>query len=208
MQQLRCKPDPIMETRYPFYRQLDYTDCGLTCLKMVAAHYGKIYSLDYLRDGFRLTVGMTELSQAAEKIGLRTLKARLTYRQLTEESPLPCILSWNQTHFAVLYGLQKSRWRRWLTNDNKGHTDRLLIGDPGHTLSDVDQNTFLTSWAGGPEGRGTCLLLDPTPEFEQHGEPTSAKMKSASAAPSWLQGSTETFLAERPQYDYIYNTLL
>lgn len=197
-----------METRYPFYRQLDYTDCGLTCLKMVAAHHGKVYSIDYLRDGFRLTVGLAEVSQAAEKIGLRTLKARLTYRQLIEESPLPCILCWNQTQFVVLYGVQKSRWRRWLANDTNGHTDRLLIGDPSHTLFDIDKTTFITNWAGGPEGRGTCLLLDPTPEFEHYSEPIPAKAKAIPATPSWLQGTAETLLAERPQYDYIYNTLL
>ncbi len=168
-----------MGARYHFYRQLDHMDCGPTCLKMVAAHYGKDYSLDFLRANAYITrsgVSLLGISDAAEKIGFKTLKARLSYRQVSEEAPLPCILHWNQEHFVVLYGVQKSRWRRWLANDSTGSTDRLVIADPGHALVTVDRETFMNCWAGGAAEKGIGLLLEPTHEFEHlHEEATPTK---------------------------------
>ncbi|MBO8481392.1 MAG: hypothetical protein IAC87_02465 [Muribaculum sp.] len=35
---------------FPTYRQLDSMDCGPTCLKIIARHYGRNYSLQRLRD--------------------------------------------------------------------------------------------------------------------------------------------------------------
>ncbi len=35
--------------KFPFYPQPDIMDCGPTCIRMVAKHYGKSYSLPYLR---------------------------------------------------------------------------------------------------------------------------------------------------------------
>ena len=35
--------------KFPYYQQLNAMDCGPTCLRMVAKHYGKHYSLETLR---------------------------------------------------------------------------------------------------------------------------------------------------------------
>lgn len=35
--------------KFPHYHQLDAMDCGPTCLRMIAKHYGKHYSLETLR---------------------------------------------------------------------------------------------------------------------------------------------------------------
>jgi ABC-type bacteriocin/lantibiotic exporter with double-glycine peptidase domain len=35
---------------FPHYLQLDAMDCGPTCLRMIAAHYGQRYSLETLRE--------------------------------------------------------------------------------------------------------------------------------------------------------------
>ena len=35
---------------FPYTRQPDAMDCGPVCLKMVAEHYGRHYSLDMLRE--------------------------------------------------------------------------------------------------------------------------------------------------------------
>ena len=35
---------------FPLYTQHDAMDCGLTCLRMIAAHYGRTYSLEGLRE--------------------------------------------------------------------------------------------------------------------------------------------------------------
>ncbi|HNJ57197.1 MAG TPA: cysteine peptidase family C39 domain-containing protein, partial [Chitinophagaceae bacterium] len=34
---------------FPFYKQHDAMDCGPTCLRMVAKHYGRSVSLESLR---------------------------------------------------------------------------------------------------------------------------------------------------------------
>jgi len=43
---------------FPHYRQLDAKDCGPTCLRMVAKHYGKNYSLQTLRVKSYITEGI------------------------------------------------------------------------------------------------------------------------------------------------------
>jgi ATP-binding cassette subfamily B protein len=40
---------------FPFYKQHDAMDCGPTCLRMIAKHYGRSYSLEYLRNQAFLT---------------------------------------------------------------------------------------------------------------------------------------------------------
>lgn len=56
---------------FPHYRQLDAMDCGPTCLRMIAKHYGKEYSLETLRKRSFITragVSMLGISEAAESI--------------------------------------------------------------------------------------------------------------------------------------------
>lgn len=91
-------------------------DCGPTCLQMVAKHYGKSYSLQYLRSRSFISksgVSMLGISDAAESIGFRTRGYRLTWEQLSDEVPLPCIVHWNQRHFVVVYDIQKRKRFLW-----------------------------------------------------------------------------------------------
>jgi len=98
--------------KFPYFNQLDFMDCGPSCLRMIAKHYGKSYSLQYLRSGSFITksgVSMLGISDAAESIGFRTRGYRLTWEQLRDEVPLPCIVHWNQRHFIVVYDIKKRR---------------------------------------------------------------------------------------------------
>ena len=150
-----------MKNKYKYYRQLDYMDCGPTCLRMVAAYHGKEFSLDYLRTNSYITrsgVNLLGLSEAAEKLGLRTLAVKLTIDQLIEEAPLPCILHWNQEHYVVLYGSKPgSNFRR--------KKERFIIGDPGHDLVTIDRATLEKCWISTDDDRGVALLLEPTAFF-------------------------------------------
>lgn len=140
-------------------------DCGPTCLRMVAKHYGKSYSLQFLREQSFITregVSVLGISEAAESIGFKTLSAKLTFEQLDDDVNLPCILHWNQKHFVVLppqdYDVNKKN-------------SKILIADPAHGLIKIDKETFLRSWLGtGKEG--IVLLLEPTHVFlnEHEGE--------------------------------------
>ncbi|PWK78809.1 ATP-binding cassette subfamily B protein [Mucilaginibacter oryzae] len=79
-------------------------DCGPTCLRMIAKYFGrniKIQTLRQLCDINRESVSLLGISDAAEKLGLRSLGARLSLDDL-KEAELPCILHWRQNHFVVL----------------------------------------------------------------------------------------------------------
>ena len=88
-----------MLKHFLLYRQFDAMDCGPTCLRMIAKHYGRNYTLQTLRERSFITregVSMLGISDAAESIGFRTTGVKVTLAQLEKEVALPCILHWNQ----------------------------------------------------------------------------------------------------------------
>ena len=136
-------------------------DCGPTCLRMIAKHYGKNFSLQKLREiaGInREGVSLLGLSDAAEKIGFRSLGCRISIEQLTEIE-LPAILHWNQNHFVVLYKVRKGIY---------------YIADPGAGLIQFTLAELKQRWLGAlhtNQQYGIALSLSPTPAFyEQEGD--------------------------------------
>jgi ATP-binding cassette subfamily B protein len=147
-----------MQTRsFPFYRQKDSMDCGPTCLRMVAKHYGKNYSLDTLREKSHLDkqgASLLSICDAAEAIGLRTTAALATYDALLEERPFPAIVHWRQNHFVVLYKTDKQA--------------RAYLADPAHGPVRLTREEFVRSWSGTVaegEKEGLILFFEPSPEF-------------------------------------------
>lgn len=87
-------------SNFPQYTQADSKDCGPTCIKIIAKHYGKTLSIQNLRELAETTregSNLLSLSEAAEKIGFRTIGVKLSLEQLLE-APLPCILHWDKNH--------------------------------------------------------------------------------------------------------------
>lgn len=151
---------------FPFYAQMDMMDCGPTCLRMIAKFYGKSYSLQTLRERSFVSrdgVSMLGISDAAESIGMRTAGVALSFDQLTNDTPLPCILHWNQNHFVVCYGIK----------GKKGNY-RFQIADPGKQLITCTEREVRHSWIStqqGGVGKGLALLLEPSPDFyKEEGE--------------------------------------
>lgn len=145
-----------MPSKFPFYQQLDAMDCGATCLRMVSRHFGRYYSLEYLRElTYMGKQGVTLLgiSDAAEHIGLQSLAVKTTYGRLSRDIPLPCIAHWKQEHFVVVYKV------------NKKHA---WIADPASGKFKLSREEFLNNWASDSEegeDLGVLLLLETTPEF-------------------------------------------
>ncbi|MGV8090703.1 MAG: peptidase domain-containing ABC transporter [Mangrovibacterium sp.] len=135
-------------------------DCGPSCLRMVAKFYGKSYSLQYLRTRSYITragVSMLGISDAAENIGFRTKGYRLSWEELRDEVPFPCIVHWRQRHFVVVYDIKRKRGR-----------DIVYIADPAMSLLQYSKEEFLKCWLATTrenERVGHALLLEPTPEF-------------------------------------------
>jgi len=159
---------------FPHYRQLDAMDCGPTCLRMVAKYYGRIYTLQYLREKSFITregVSMLGISDAAEAIGFRTNGVRITFEQLISEQPFPCILHWNQQHFVVCYGIKVKR----------NGSYEIKISDPAGEKYKMGKSEFLKCWISsrsGGEDTGTALLLSPTPEFYTQDDGVENNQKS------------------------------
>ncbi|HCE56860.1 MAG TPA: ABC transporter ATP-binding protein [Prolixibacteraceae bacterium] len=152
--------------KFPHYLQPDAMDCGPTCLRIVAKHFGRHYNLETLRNltwKTREGVSLLTISDAAEKIGFRTQGIRITADKLAE-IPTPAILHWNQNHFVVLYKIK-----------NKGKSSAVYcISDPAHGLVEYNEKEFLKCWASTTqEGTpaGIALLLEPTSDFyKEEGE--------------------------------------
>lgn len=136
-------------------------DCGPSCLRMIAAFYGKTYSLQKLRELAHISregVSLLGLSDAAEAIGFRTIGARITLEQLME-APKPCVVHWDQDHFVVVYNYRKGV---------------IYVADPAFGLVKYSETEFKKHWLATVrhgEQKGICLLFDPTPKFfELEGE--------------------------------------
>ena len=146
--------------KFPFYMQLDGMDCGPSCLRMVAKHYGRSFSVQQLREKsyiVRTGVNLLGLSEAAESIGLRSLCVRTTIQKLKDQARFPCIIHWNQEHFVVLYRITKKK-NQWFFH----------VADPAHGLLKYAEQEFKNCWIStvqdGAE-RGVAMFLEPTPSF-------------------------------------------
>jgi ATP-binding cassette subfamily B protein len=145
-----------MSSAYPFTRQLDEMDCGAACLQMVAAYYQRKFPLPYLKQLTHTTtegVSLLDISEAAEKLGMRSLAAKVSYEQLQKEIPLPAIIFWEGYHFVVAYEV-----------DDK----KVVVGNPAaEGIITLSKQEFLYSWSEeeGSDAKGVLLALEPKPEF-------------------------------------------
>ena len=78
-------------------------DCGPTCLRMVAKHYKKDISLQYLREKAGMGkegVNLLGISEAAEAIGFRTQAVKLDFDTRIGEARRPTALNFHpcQSH--------------------------------------------------------------------------------------------------------------
>ena len=157
--------------KFPHYKQPDSKDCGPTCLKIVAKHYKKTIALQQLRaisETTREGSSLLGLSDAAEKLGFRSLGVKLNVEDL-KTAPLPCVIHWNKNHYVVLYKIKEH------TNSPFGGTkggkggDIFYVSDPAHGLLKYNQEEFLKHWIGNnataETQEGIALLLEPTAKF-------------------------------------------
>lgn len=162
-----------MSKSFPTYKQLDAMDCGPTCLRMIAKYHGKHFQLETLRQKSFITregVSMLGISDAAESIGFRTTGVMISFEQLIDDAPLPCILHWKQSHFVVCYKINKT-----------GKSHRIYISDPELGLVEYGKEDFLRCWLETKDNReekGTALLLQPGPEFYKQEEDDEKKNRS------------------------------
>ncbi|MBB6131484.1 peptidase domain-containing ABC transporter [Mucilaginibacter lappiensis] len=161
--------------KFTFYKQQDNLDCGPTCLRMIAKFYGRNYGIQRLRTLCFTNRGGTTLwniSDAAEKIGLRSLGVRVTIEQLRDVQ-LPCILHWRQNHYVILY---------------KINADAYYIADPAKGLVMLSEKDFKQNWFSHKEMYdGISLLLGPNPVFYELEDDKSNDVKWSTILRYYLQ---------------------
>lgn len=139
--------------RFPIEYQMDSQDCGPACLKMVAKHFGKYYSLQHLRDRCGLTkegVSLLDLGTGAESIGLHSLAIRCGVDDLVEKVPFPAIIFWRGNHFVVVYKADSRHV--WVSDPTKGHVR-------------YSMREFADGWYEKDCRSGVLLALEPTVDF-------------------------------------------
>jgi ATP-binding cassette, subfamily B, bacterial len=143
----------MLKKEFPYFRQLDYRDCGPTCLRMIAKHYGKTFSREFLRDKASITktgVTMAGIAEAAEAIEMRTLGMRISLESLVAEAPTPFIVPWRQKHFVVVYKTSKTK---------------IYVADPAQGLLIYSHEDFKKAWTNTTDDTGFVLLLEASPQF-------------------------------------------
>ncbi|MDC7177820.1 peptidase domain-containing ABC transporter [Bacteroides cellulosilyticus] len=141
---------------FPVEYQMDSQDCGPASLKIIAKHFGRYYSLQYLRDRCGITnqgISLLDLSTGAENIGLRTLAIKCTIEEVITSVPFPTILFWNENHFVVLYHADKKH---------------MWVSDPAKGRIKYTHEEFRRGWYPKKENKGVLLAVEPTVDFQKN----------------------------------------
>lgn len=141
---------------FPVEYQMDSQDCGPASLKIIAKHFGRYYSLQYLRDRCGITnqgISLLDLSTGAENIGLRTLAIKCTIEEVITSVPFPTILFWDENHFVVLYHADKKH---------------MWVSDPAKGRIKYTHEEFRRGWYPKKENKGVLLAVEPTVDFQKN----------------------------------------
>lgn len=141
--------------RFPFYRQLDAVDCGPTCIKMVAAHYGRVFKVQSIKQDCNITrLGVTpgDLIDGCKGIGIHAATVQANRDEL-QRMPLPAILFWRQEHYVVLYRIT-----------HKNGSAIYHVADPMHGRVKLSESLFMESWKGD-DRYGIAIVAEPTDDF-------------------------------------------
>lgn len=148
-----------MSKKFPHYTQPGEKDCGPTCIRIISKFYKKNLTLQTLRNYSETTregSSFLGLSEAAEKIGFKTLGVKINFQTLEKEVPLPCIIHWNKYHFVVVYKITKNT---------------VYVSDPAHGLLEYTKEEFIKNWIGENSSvyteEGIALLLEPSVNFNK-----------------------------------------
>jgi ATP-binding cassette, subfamily C, bacterial len=123
-------------------------DCGAACLATVAKHYGRIFSINRIREVVgtgQLGTSLLGLIRGAETLGFnaRGVKAHSDILDALNKLPLPAIIHWQGYHYVVFYGVQGQKY---------------IIADPSVGICYLSREELLENWT-----QGVTLLLEVDP---------------------------------------------
>lgn len=150
--------------KFVFFKQHDQMDCGPTCIRMVAKHYGRLLKIEILRQYSQISregVSLLGLAEAAERSGFNVKGVTLSFDELIKNVKHPAIVHWNQNHFVVV--------------TPGSRTAKIIVADPAKGLINYTKIEFCKNWISTTdettgEPLGVALLFKPTPEFYKQEE--------------------------------------
>ena len=134
--------------KYSVVLQHSETDCGAACLGAICQHYGRILTLNRLREAVgtgQLGTTMLGLKRGAAALGLnaRPVRASPNIIDNINSAPLPAIIHWKGHHWVVLHGQRRNKY---------------VIADPAIGIRYVSREELVDSWRDW-----VMLLLEPDP---------------------------------------------
>ncbi len=133
--------------KYQLVLQHNEEDCGAASLACVAKHYGKIFTINTIREyvGTRSSgTTLLGLKQGAEALGFYARGVKASLEVVNKKAvPLPAIIHWKGYHWVVFYGKRGNKY---------------VVADPGVGIQYLDKKWFLEAWASR-----IMLLLEPDP---------------------------------------------
>ena len=144
--------------RFKCYRQLESSDCGFTCIRMISKHYGvdiPLRSLMEMSDMTRMGISVRDIMTILGMLRMEAFAVKIA-PEFCLDMPLPAILHWEQNHFVVLHRVDKK--------NRKFH-----IADPARGKIVYDEDDFNSCWLASGEGKGIAVVTEPKEDFkEQH----------------------------------------
>ena len=144
---------------FPFVKQHDGMQCGISCMGMICRFYGKKIPLSVLERHCHASkegVSLKGIADLCAFLKIDCTAGRASVEDL-RECPLPCILHWNQNHFVVLYRIDRSGTRFWIADPGKGKYRLSQEEFAGHWISTRSNGT----------DKGIAMFLEKTEEFDR-----------------------------------------
>lgn len=156
-----------MKKRFRTFQQCYSSDCGQTCVRMIARHFGRDIDYSYicsLADSDRMGLTIAEMGSLLKKLDFDSVAVNIPVSVL-DKMPLPAILYWNQNHYVVLYKIDRKK-------------EVYHIADPSLGKVKYRKSDFLRQFATSSESQGLAIALEPTPAFYDRSFPKSKAVRN------------------------------
>jgi ATP-binding cassette subfamily C protein len=135
--------------KYHLILQYSEEDCAAACLASISKHYGRIFSINSIREAIgtgRLGTTLLGMRRGADSLGFYArsvvVKSSQFFKHI-QEIPLPAIIHWQGNHWVVLYKKVRNKY---------------VIGDPSLGVRYLSEEELSENW-----NNGVMLILEPDP---------------------------------------------